>query len=710
MNFAIFLLFLISFCIVRCSDLSKNTGLNPTTIGNAQKIYNYIKHSLTDNNSLSSNDYIRYHELINIEEVANKKKSKKKGDLDLEKKRNELKAIKRKIKLLRNQDSLFRMFEDSSLFRKLMESSSSWTVDELRELKILGDNQSSSLFSKLNLGFTQIGYFLSLLSLVNEEGSSVTNKLYVLNDIDVNALIKLFNKLKDIESNFIDLYSIKTLKNRYKIGDNDYNALIDFRQTMVKRTNHLNKKFLFLFLNPYLIGFLLINIFCAISEDHSKLYKSLYCGICNISNWKNFSFGNCLSIFFSVLNYFLLYKVVWRVYKYILPDCFYSRLAKRFYIIKTYIDTIKSIYEILQFNEPVFNVFGDGLKKCRNLFFDNEDFSNDQKEMIRLLFHIPAKLNFKDRLVKGNVFNLCKFFLLFDRHKNLFVDPLLEIANLEKYISIYRLLKDNSNGLICVPKFIDSKNNPCIKFTDLYNPFLSPDKAIKNNVVFGRGTSENASLGIIYGMNAAGKSTILKAIALNYILGKSLGICYARDAEITNFKRIYLAIDISDDIGNRRSKFMSEVITVDELLDIVFNLKDHESVLFLSDELFSGTCSEASDLFTNNILRFLTNNEAVITLFSTHSIRPLDLAKNSDNIAVYTMDLDLSNTLVEYKYKIDRYKGKIETIVDNSPKKFGLLDRSKKVAVALINDLYYRGLIKHPEIFLGDNIESWLSG
>lgn len=700
------LVLVFTFISVDCSENLKNIDSDRID-SNSRQMYNYVKLELLNNVGLLNFDYSRYFALLDElsayfgKKRKKSKKNKSEKDIELEAKMKEFKELKSRMGINDNFRILFSLFENSGLFSKLMESNSSWTVNELKELGIFSDSLNfKSLLGRLDLNFTRVGYLMNSLALIHEEDELISSNLSVLSDIDIDELERLYAELKDNELRFISLFSCKSSKKRYKIGDNDYNAFIDFRGEKVKRTNHLNKKFLYLFLNPYFIISLFLNIFPVISAQSCFFYKNFYGGILNISNYRNIKNpDSIISIAFSCLNYFMLYNVFKRIYKYFSPDLFYYKLRKRFYVIKTYLEGVKKIYDVIQSQESVFSVFSNKLVKCRNLFYENEDFTKEQLEMLRLLDMIPAKLKF--RLTKGNIFDLCKFFLLFDKHKSLFVDALFEIADLERYICIYKMLNDEKNkDNVCIPKFID-KDTPYMVLKDAFNPMLDFNTAVRNDIILGKDTSERMSLGYIYGMNAAGKSTILKTISTNYILAMSLGICFAKEVEMTKFKRLYLAMNIVDDINKRHSKFMSEVITVDNLIDQVVNLKEKEFIVFLSDELFSGTNNETANSFIVNILKYLLKNDNnVVTLFSSHCIDSLVLANSYSNVAVYKMDLDVNGGDLKYSYKLSRYNNIVD-IPEKSNVKSELLDMSKNVAVALVNKLYRDGLIKYPRVILG---------
>jgi dsDNA-specific endonuclease/ATPase MutS2 len=52
---------------------------------------------------------------------------------------------------------------------------------------------------------------------------------------------------------------------------------------------------------------------------------------------------------------------------------------------------------------------------------------------------------------------------------------------------------------------------------------------------------------ILAGMNAEGKTTLLKSIVNLLLLGQSLGICNASEVNITPYDKIYCIIDVYSD-------------------------------------------------------------------------------------------------------------------------------------------------------------------
>lgn len=105
----------------------------------------------------------------------------------------------------------------------------------------------------------------------------------------------------------------------------------------------------------------------------------------------------------------------------------------------------------------------------------------------------------------------------------------------------------------CHPQFCSEES---ITFTGLYHPLL--EDAVTNSAAFNNDV-------LLTGSNASGKSTFIKAIALNCILGQALNTC---TAESFKFKRgtVASSMAVADSIVDGDSYFVAEIKSMRRLL------------------------------------------------------------------------------------------------------------------------------------------------
>jgi hypothetical protein len=167
------------------------------------------------------------------------------------------------------------------------------------------------------------------------------------------------------------------------------------------------------------------------------------------------------------------------------------------------------------------------------------------------------------------------------------------------------------------PEILTNKSS-IFQASDLRHPLL-PVSAVGNTVSL----NEQASLYLISGSNMAGKSTLLRTIGLNAVLASlGLPIC-ASSAKLSPFT-IGASIALSDSLAEGKSKFLAEVERLHAILQAA-QTPASQPVLFLIDEIFSGTNSLDRRVAANSVARWLVANGAIGAL-STHDLTLTEMA------------------------------------------------------------------------------------
>lgn len=126
---------------------------------------------------------------------------------------------------------------------------------------------------------------------------------------------------------------------------------------------------------------------------------------------------------------------------------------------------------------------------------------------------------------------------------------------------------------------------------------------------------------LISGSNMAGKSTLLRAIGTNIALaytGAPIAAAQARMPMLT----LGTAISLTDSLAEGRSKFLAEVARLQEILHAA---REERPLLFLIDEIFSGTNSADRRAAAEAVLQSLMEAGAIGAL-STHDLALTTLA------------------------------------------------------------------------------------
>ena len=117
---------------------------------------------------------------------------------------------------------------------------------------------------------------------------------------------------------------------------------------------------------------------------------------------------------------------------------------------------------------------------------------------------------------------------------------------------------------------------------------------------------------LVYGMNASGKSTLMKATGLCVLLAQAGCFVPAKEMILRPFQAVYTRILNQDNLFAGLSSFAVEM---SELRDILRNANN--KTLILGDELCSGTESISAQALVASGIQWLSNKQSIF-MFATH--------------------------------------------------------------------------------------------
>ncbi|SDB21386.1 MutS domain V [Pseudobutyrivibrio sp. YE44] len=188
----------------------------------------------------------------------------------------------------------------------------------------------------------------------------------------------------------------------------------------------------------------------------------------------------------------------------------------------------------------------------------------------------------------------------------------------------------NSIELWCKPE----KASFGIKSEGLAHPLLS------NPVTCDFDLSGNA---IITGPNASGKSTFMKAVAINTIMARTINTCTATRFTVSNIG-VMTCMSLRDDVLSGDSYYLCEAKYVQRILMEVENNKD---MLIVIDEIFKGTNTAERIAASKAILNFI-GKTGCLAMVATHD---MELATDSD-FEKYYFDTQIQDKEVVFDYRI----------------------------------------------------------
>lgn len=240
-------------------------------------------------------------------------------------------------------------------------------------------------------------------------------------------------------------------------------------------------------------------------------------------------------------------------------------------------------------------IYGNSFQKKENAFTDI-DIIFDYIKMFFMVDIIAYQNSVK--ILEKNKENLYKIYDIVAK-----LDFALSLAYYRKSLSEYT-----------IPKFIESDD---ISLENLYHPLIdNPVKnsiLIKNNILF-------------TGSNASGKSTFIKAVALNCILAQSLNTALCSKYRC-KFSRVVTSIAIKDNILAGDSYFIAEIKSLKRLLD---SLNGEIRVLAFVDEILKGTNTIERISASASILKYAESTNGIL-LVATHDMELTQILETYEN-------------------------------------------------------------------------------
>ena len=118
---------------------------------------------------------------------------------------------------------------------------------------------------------------------------------------------------------------------------------------------------------------------------------------------------------------------------------------------------------------------------------------------------------------------------------------------------------------------------------------------------------------IITGANASGKSTFMKAVAINCILAQTIHTCIASKIKLQPMQ-IVTCMSLRDDIVTGESYYFREAKYLKRILDLI---AEESSVLIVIDEMLKGTNTKERVAASKAILEYIGNLKC-LALVATH--------------------------------------------------------------------------------------------
>lgn len=189
----------------------------------------------------------------------------------------------------------------------------------------------------------------------------------------------------------------------------------------------------------------------------------------------------------------------------------------------------------------------------------------------------------------------------------------------------------------CYPKINHNING--LQMKSIIHPLLDEENAIANTI-------DISNHILLTGSNASGKSTFMKAVALNLILAQSIQTATAHSF-IYQPGYVMTSMANADDVLSGDSYFMSELKSIRRL----FNTHQCNKIYCFIDEIFKGTNTTERIAASESVLSYLDNQKAYQVLAATHDVELSTLLENTYNNYHFNESIQENSIFFDYKIK-----------------------------------------------------------
>ncbi len=230
------------------------------------------------------------------------------------------------------------------------------------------------------------------------------------------------------------------------------------------------------------------------------------------------------------------------------------------------------------------------------------------------------------------------------------------LNKIDYYISWIDLIKSNAKcttkNNYCKPNIFDTNSEGnFIRVSDLRHPIiekiLTKTKYVPHTLELSKGSNGV----LLYGINASGKSSIMKAVGISLILAQSGFYVPATKFECTPYQLVMTRIIGNDDLFKGLSSFAVEMSELRGILS-----RNNDKTLVLGDEICHGTeTSSAISLVAASLMYLSQKNTSYIFATHLHQLSKMKEITDIPNLKQYHLtmhhDKDLDEIIYDRKLK-----------------------------------------------------------
>lgn len=219
-----------------------------------------------------------------------------------------------------------------------------------------------------------------------------------------------------------------------------------------------------------------------------------------------------------------------------------------------------------------------------------------------------------------------------------------ELENWMKIIGEFEMLNSFANLSYNNPDFVFPKINSDYKigFSDLSHPILNPATRVGNEAHF-----YPQSFMILTGSNMSGKSTFLRSLGVNMVLGGIGSVVCASEAMIHPLP-VLVSMRLADSLSDSESYFFAEIKRLKQIMDVL----QEKPAFVLLDEILRGTNSDDKRNGTIEVLKKIIAQKSIGAI-ATHDIEVcLTTNEYPEILTNQCFEVEIKNDELYFDYKL----------------------------------------------------------
>lgn len=312
---------------------------------------------------------------------------------------------------------------------------------------------------------------------------------------------------------------------------------------------------------------------------------------------------------------------------------------KRGLILKSVLERV-AIVSKEKSSEKIIEITSDFIIPLKDIRFTKATTDKDEIEFPQLTRLIQKIMSLKERMSDELVKSYLKFLSEFERkYYN-------EIHSVGKYIGKFDVLLTKAyiakTYHYCQPIIDSSPQKSFINVTGLRHPLIEHlqqnETYVTNDLIIGDGKDDGI---LIYGTNAVGKTSFIRALGVSIILAQSGFYVPCTSFIYKPYTAIFSRILGNDNIFKGLSTFAVEMSE----LRVILRLSDENS-LILGDELCSGTETESAlSIFTAGLIDLHQKQSTFLFATHFHEICKYDEIQNLNRLRLTHMSVHYDSNI-----------------------------------------------------------------